>query len=420
MAINPTTRAELTKLSGDYFRSSGDEGSYAWIFPEDEPSPFLESSFEFGRDGFTIYLSDQFKGKRPILLNRDAMAGEIQLGFRPTGILDSNLVSNLHQYVTNGPALNDHGRGIVRQFLHFMVARQIDYNPFFYFIEGAAKNDAAVLSEYATQFAASILALHTMNEDRFMSTGEVVADPGRLKSYASKYGAETIEDIAPRHAEAMIAPTDPFLDGMMRLSYAGILKMALIEKEGPQSLTGKYSQFVQFMQESLNIAIGVERLLAIGFFAGEFSGFVPLQRGAKSERVLKRIQAAAWDLLLLRLPANLLGCSGISSHKDISLGYVCTSDHVLGILGRSMTIESILATDPQNHRCLPIIGYDFSILQNKIGKERLKRVLDIDTEWQRSRLPSLHIHEGRISYDGLSDLIAQLEAEVIHLCQAGS
>jgi hypothetical protein len=172
------------------------------------------------------------------------------------------------------------------------------------------------------------------------------------------------------------------------------------------------------MEESLNIALGVERLLAVGFFVGEFAGFAALEKGAKPERTLKRMRAAAWDLLLLRLPAHLLGCSGVSSHKEIALGYVSTSDRVLGALGKSMAIESVLATDPENHRCLPIISYDFSILQGKIGKERLKQILDVDTDWQRARLPRIHTAEDRISYDGLNEIIASLEAEVSSLCQS--
>ena len=409
---------DVVDLSTQYFRKSGDRTTYAWILSADESSPFLESSFEFGDDRFGIYVSDQFKGRRPLLLSYDSMIGDIQLGFRPTAILDSNLVSNLHQYVTNGPALGPRGRKAVKEFLEFVIARRLDYNPFFYFIEGAAKNDATLLSNYATQFAASILKLHTMDEQRFITTGEIVTDPVRLKRYASEYGTDTIENIAPRHAQGMIAPTDPILDGMMRLSYAGLLKMALLNKTNSLSASRKYSEFVRFMGETLNIALGVERLLAVGVFAGEFAGFVPLEKGAKAERTLKRMRAAAWDLLLLRLPAHLLGCSGVGSHKEIALGYVSTSDRVLGTLGRSMAIESVLATDPGNHRCLPIISYDFSILQSKIGKERLKPIFDVDTDWQRSRLSRIHTAEDRISYDGLNEVIASLEAEVSNLCQS--
>jgi hypothetical protein len=157
------------------------------------------------------------------------MIGDVQLGFRP--ILDSNLVSNLHQYVTKGPALDMHGRKAVKEFLGFVIARRLDYNPFFYFIDGAAKNDATLLSKYATQFSASMLKLHTMDEQRFLTTGDIVTDPVRVERYASEYGSPTIEDIAPLHAQRMIAPTDPILDGMMRLSYAGLLKMALLHKK---------------------------------------------------------------------------------------------------------------------------------------------------------------------------------------------
>src|ERR1700686_4939851 len=313
----------LVEISRNYFLNNDDPETRIWIFRPDEPSLFLESSLQFGDDRFSVYIADPFAGLQPILLNYESFANEIQIPFRPTAILDSNIVKYLHHYVKSSSVLSTAQRNVIAEFLRFVVTKRLDYNAFFYCLEGAAKNEAGSLLNYAEEISHSILTLHTMDDSHFLNTGEIIVDPNVLSLYAQEFGAETIEDIAPLYARGMIAPTDPRLDGLSKLIYATLLKIGLIHKTSKAGIVAKFQELMRFMQDVLNIGMGTERMLALGYFAGKFDSFISIQKGAVTSKVLKRLRAAAWDLVLLRLPARLLA---VSPENEIPVGYFCHRD----------------------------------------------------------------------------------------------
>src|SRR5207247_8015736 len=111
----------------------------------------------------------------------------------------------------------------------------------------------------------------------------------------------------------------------------------LINKTMRNGIVAKFEGLVRFMQDTLNIGMGTERMLAIGYFAGKFDGFIPIQKGAVPGKVFRRLEAAAWDLVLLRFPARL---RAVSPDTEISVGYVCTSDRALWQVARTAKIQS--------------------------------------------------------------------------------
>ncbi len=406
----------LIEISRRYFLNTRDRQSRVWIFRPDQPSPFLRSPAHFGDNEFGIHIVDLFAGFQPILLNYEAFVhDEIHIKFRPTAILDSNIVSYLHQYVTSKSALAPQRRDTVLEALRFIISNRLDYNPFFYYMEGASKDESNALLDHAHDISISILTLHTMDEERFLASGELVTDPVRLALYAQEFGAQTIEEIAPLYAGAMTGLRDPRMDGLSRLLYAGLLKIGLIHKKNRRGVAAKYEELRFFMQEELGIALGMERMLALGYFAGQFDSFIPLQRGANSDRLLKRLRAAAWDLLLLQLPARLL----VTNIEDeVVLGYVCTSDRALTQIAQACKIEAVMGLTPDVDLPMPYISYDLSTLQAKVGPEVIASITTRDTKWQLSRVPNLTEWSKHISFENLLKLIAELEAEVRELCEA--
>ena len=150
----------LIEISGRYFLNSGDRDSRIWIFRPDEPSLFLKSSIQFGDDRFSVYIADPYAGLQPILLNHEAFGNELQIPFRPTAILDSNIVTYLHGYVRSGSLLGSIQRQVIHEFLSFVIRKRLDYNPFFYYLEGTAKDKLNSMLNYAQEVSHSILTLH--------------------------------------------------------------------------------------------------------------------------------------------------------------------------------------------------------------------------------------------------------------------
>src|SRR5258706_7686904 len=122
-----------------YFSVTGDRESKVWAFRDDVPSKFLPHPFSCGSEHFRIQVVDPFASRHPLLVCHDSLSGEVTIPFLPTVILDSNVVSYLHQYVTGGVDLDDGRRRTVKEFLTFVLTSKLNFNPFFYYMEGASR-----------------------------------------------------------------------------------------------------------------------------------------------------------------------------------------------------------------------------------------------------------------------------------------
>jgi hypothetical protein len=397
-----------------YFRVTGDRESKVWVFRDDVPSKFLRTPFCAGLDDFRIEVLDLFRGRHPLLINYESLTTEIQLPFRPTAILDSNIVSYMHQYVTSDPLLTASRRKTVGELLRFLIKARLDYNPFFYYIEGSARNDLSSLRDYATPFSESILRLHTMDTAHFLATGQIKVDEEVLELYKNEFGASEFPELAAEHAKRMVRPVDFELEWRSKISYASLLKIALIHRSSSRGVVKKYEELRAFMEVTFNIAIGIERMLALHYFSGQFQNFIPIQKGANSERALKRVRAAAWDFLLLELPSFML----VQDPSDgICFGFPCTGDRALSSIGRACSIQAVMGFTPKANKPLPVLGYDLSILERDIGVDVVRRITDADFEWQCSRRERDLESETHISFEGLEELIEELEQQVIAYCK---
>ncbi len=179
----------------------------------------------------------------------------------------------------------------------------------------------------------------------------------------------------------------------------------------------KYDEFLSFMHETLDIDMGPERILSLAYFADQFAGFIPIQRGADPDRLLRRLRAAAWDVLLLRLPAQLLGMSHLN---EVVLGYVCTGDRALKQVAEVCKVEAVMALAPGLRRPLPIMSYDHLALKRMVGNEAVSRIIKRDTDFGKARMLRLRLSESRerISYKELLKVIDDLEAETVRFCKS--
>lgn len=411
---------EIIASSRRYFLRTGDRELRIWMFSLDEggefvtPPPseiFLPCSVHFGDDKFGVHIVNQFRTPRPYLLSYEAFTREIQIPFRPSVFMDSNLVNYIHQYVTLDPALGPSRRKVINDFLRFVVSKGLDYNGFFYYIEGVAKDDRDLLARHAVRVSESILRLHTMDNTRFLASGEIATDPKLLEIYAKEYDAPSIPEIAPLYARSLCGSA-PQLDSMSKLAYASLLKIGLIHKSGRQTIVAKYREFLSFMASKLDIALGPESVLALGYFAGQYDDFIPIQRGANPGRIFKRLRSAAWDLVLLRLPTHMLGAP---IENEVEIAYIGTSDRALQRIMGALKVESVLVHRP--FRNLPAISYGYADLKPIIGPRVIAEIDEMNYAWTKSRTRRWDETGERISYKDLLEVIADLEAEAARFCR---
>lgn len=405
-AVN--NRGHIADAMARYF-ADGDDGTVVWWMTYAAPvraqSPFMRGPLTLVDDaGATIVIADPFDGREPLRI--DALAargGEATIPFRTELMLDSQLVSYLHQYVEGAPRLSDPHRALVKQLLRFAVKKKMGYNPAFYFLE-ALRGDSDRDRDFARATARSILALHTMDGDHFLATDVIRPSAEAQDTYRREHGCETFAVTVDAYASGFVnTRIVPSLaeSGRFRLRYATLLGIADIHRRRPATnwvdVKKKCEAFDDMLGE-VGAEMGMERLVAVCYFAGLLSDFLPAQKGARIDKVLARLKAAVWDLELLRLPAFLLAQP---PEYGVVVAYPCTADRTLGELAKLLTLELVVAL-ADDHEPIPVFG---------IRNPRLQQALEIRgpaRPWTRRH---------RLEESELNALINEREQRLIALCR---
>ncbi len=272
-----------------------------------------------------------------------------------------------------------------------------------------------MLLPYASTFSESILRLHTMDTSHFLATGEIKIDKDILELYRSRLGRSDFPELAAEYAKTMVRPVPFEFEWRSKISYATLLKIALIHRTSAHDVMRKYENLRTFMEKTFNIALGIERMLALHYFCGHFQNFIPIQKGANPDLVFKRTRAAAWDLLMIDLPAYLLV---LDPSDGITLGFPCTSDRALCSIGHACSLEMVMAWAPREDRPLPVMAYDLCSLEKDLGDEVMNRIKMDDFEWQKSRRRRDLHSEKHISFESLEELTKELEQHVAAYCNS--
>jgi len=108
----PALKPEELAFLQAYFRRTGDRESLIWSLSPVRFSRFLQGSIDVGHGKERYRIIDQFGGRQPIILNHNFLVNGVnEVFFMPTLLLDSNVMSYLHDYVTGGLPLRISRRG---------------------------------------------------------------------------------------------------------------------------------------------------------------------------------------------------------------------------------------------------------------------------------------------------------------------
>jgi hypothetical protein len=254
-----------------------------------------------------------------------------------------------------------------------------------------------------------------MDTRHFLASGRIRTDPSLLDYYKQEYGVDDFAEMAARFASNMVMPTDFRTQWVSKLTYAALMKTALIHKTSPKGIPAKYTELMDFMEETFNVALGRERIFALEYFTGRFDDALPVQRGANVERTLNRVRATAWDLLLLQLPEFMLVQD---MAEGVYLSFVASADRALIKVGRACRVDGVMAWAPKVHVPIPFLSWDLSFLKRDLGADTVSRIQEMDYIWQKSRTTRMFTsEETHISFEQLDELIGRLEEQVIAYCR---
>lgn len=333
-----------------YFDKTED-GTVVWWMTDGAPvqpeSPFLPRSVVIADpDGAQITIWDPFAGREPQRIDSETARGaEARIEFRVELMLDSQLVTYLDQFLQGSPRLSAGHRRLVMGLLRFAVSRKMSYNPAFYFLEALSRRGGRE-RDYAKEAARAFLTLHTMDDEHFLDTGAIRPSPDAQATYMEELGCRSFEEAIESYAEGFAVSGEKVQYGESpthRVRYAALLAIAAIHRQRPatgwKELQWKCAAFDDFLAR-LGMEMGLERLVAVRYFAGGIDALLPVQRGARIERVFSRIRAAVWDVELLYMPARVL-----VQRPDfgVVVAYPCTADRILGELATSVQLEMVVA-----------------------------------------------------------------------------
>ncbi|SHK74261.1 hypothetical protein SAMN02745123_02985 [Desulforamulus aeronauticus DSM 10349] len=331
-----------------------------------------------------------------------------------TIVLDSHIASELHKYRVSRQRMRGDIRQAIEEFLSYVTRYNFDYNPTFYLLESYFKSDPKVFVDKVAPVATSIVYLHSMDEERFLKTKEILLKPDAIDYYLTKFNVRTIEDCGRAWVEEYIGDSKKIdnLVQLINLSYVCLLKMTLIHKKDKRPIEKKLDEFESFMTEELGLRLARESHLAMYCFADLAGSFIGVQAGMNFEKAKRILCASAWDIFLIRFPEQLLSPRYL---PEMNLAFACTAEKKLAELGELLTLERLL-TRSDEEISIPTVSMNLSKLEEKLGRDTATRLMAASEE--RTLQQILKKERKAINHHKLRYLIEDLEVQLSYLCKS--
>lgn len=408
-----------------YCLSSGDRHARAWVFSGGPPSPVLRGSRSFSAPGskLSVHLVDQYHGRTPSLVNLTTLTegSDVQIGFRPFVVLDSNVVSYVDRFFRG--KLEPGPSEAVRRFVSFLFDNDVDPTPVFYYIESLSKTDLERWRGFASLFAETHLALQTLDRDLFEEEGRLASSLARRETQVRFHGAEDTSHLIGSYLDSISPDNARTESGSVSLSYAALLKVALMRVAGPRPLADRFNELGDYMASHLGAVLGMERFAAVLHWAApeRFAKMIPpLQKGMSTTKFFGKLESTSWDLYLGRMPEQLgrFVSPAISDGTEAvcDLYYVATGEGTLAELIRHRSIE-LLVQHTDVERSNKVVGHLSTPFEDLMPPEELADFVRHTGEHDR-RLMATASQRTSLASPALNDLISDLESQVAAVCRS--
>lgn len=407
----------------EYFLVSRDQQSRIWTFPEGASLSALgETEFRAADGSWWITVVDQTQGKKPVLWSYDAFAyGSTAISVHPIALFDTQLVNEVHKFVSRRSTMETARREAVLAFLRMIVSKKFDFSPYFYFLEAVAKSDPGRRDAFVSDRARTVFALQTMDTQRFLETGDVVRDATAEKRQLEFQGVAEIDALMAQYGGAVSDEAAAEIESKVEFSYACLLKAGLIRHQVRGNARTQYLELRNFQEKTLGISLAPERFVGLCYFTNpqRYQRFIPLQRGMKYSKLVRDLWANAWDLFLVRLPEILLEnppANPLAMSHRCPIGYICTAEHAVRDIAATRSLEIVFQLRPDHRATSNIVGYDLEGMERALGADMFNEIVVDEYRWQEQRqLNPAALHP--LSGSELKRVIAELEAEAKAMCK---
>ncbi|MNK26502.1 hypothetical protein D3C87_448400 [compost metagenome] len=342
---------------------------YLWeISQSPYKSDFLESTIGFGTKP-DVMLIDLYSGKRPAFIDEKFItSGRRQFQLYPSALLDSNLADELVRLV-NGKKVSE---GFL-QFFKFLTEKQWDFSLLFYYTEHFAKSGPSDnFFDNATRRTEALLRLQSMDEGRWLGTGEIIENPKAVEYYLRLESATSIAEAARNRVMRFTERRSiTSLGNMIRAIEVALAKMVLIRKFDSKgnSSAEQWEEYKDFLKNELGVFMGREALLALHYFNDLAGKLLGTQSNTPWDTAYANIKSTAWDLYFLRFADQMFEWDG----ELLMLPYPATNERALANFAKLTKIERLVPTSSEN--LMPVVSYDLSAL----GSEKPVGGMDFGT-----------------------------------------
>ena len=378
-------------------------------------------SFSAPESKLSIHLVDQYHGRAPELVNLTTLTrgSDVQIGFRPFVILDSNVVSYIDRYFRG--RLEAGQSDTVRRFISFIFDNNIDPTPVFYYVESLSKTDQERWRGFASLFAETHLALQTLDRDLFREEGRLASSLERREIQVRFHGAEDTSDLIDSYLDSISPDNAQAESSAVSLSYAALLKIALMRVAGSGPLAERFNELGDYMASHLGAVLGLERFAAVLHWAApeRFAKMIPpLQKGLSTKKFFGKLESTAWDLYLGRMPEQLgrfaSPVSSDSAEAVCDLYYVATGEDSLAELIRHRSIE-LLVQHADSKKSSKVVGHLSTPFNDHMNPDELADFARRTGEHDRFLMATAS-ERTSLSGPALYDLISDLESQIIAVC----
>ncbi|MEE4885974.1 hypothetical protein V2K29_20215 [Pseudomonas alliivorans] len=326
-----------------------------WIITDSPyPSPYLADSKRFGEKE-TCYLIDQYSGKRPYLITAELFdKKKIDLKFIPNVLFDTNLAGPLYN-LANGGKVSDGFMELIR----FLTKSNWTYSLYFYYLEHYCKTSHEDFTKNAVARTHALLTLHSMNDQAFLSSGEIIPNREAVSYYLDSSGEKTLEDVARHRVKDFCSLHEKSQHTyMVEAIEICLIKMFFIRRfELAKSTPAEqFASFQTFMKNDLGIVMGRESHLAIHYFYDKAGRLLGIQPNTPFERARSILKSTSWDMMLLRFPELFMA----HDPEEVEITYLATQERELAHLAELFSVDAIIRTPEK--RVLPLIGYSLKNL----------------------------------------------------------
>jgi hypothetical protein len=399
----------------NYFLGTGDKDAHFFeIAASPYDSMFYSESKVFGSGEHKIHIIDQFCGKRPALFNHDFCTNddELQLQFWCSITLDSNVVSLLHEFVTNRSGMSKEKHDATYSFLIHLTEVNCDYSPMFYVMESYFKSKEEEFYEHVPKALSSILKLHSMNESTFLKDGIMCLKPDAVQFYSELYQSDDFEECGLNWAKKIVKDIkDTDLQYRINLTYASLLKMVLIKFADNKGIYRKSEEFENFMVNELGMRLARESSLALYYFSNLAGKLINTQANMSFDSAVHDLKATAWDLYLLKLPEQLLTPNHL---PELNTSYVATSEVKLYEIGKLFDIQHLACRTDDSGIGMPVLSFDIIDIERRVGNKAVAKLLKRNEEISFKRMSQEKIVG--VNPHKLDSLLSDLEIQLSYLC----